>query len=165
EGNSEHHGLIAKVEAPIGLVAIPDADGFEDAILVDALLNTQELPVLPFPIDQGRGILLGPFHDMLGLALLLGADGAEVDTAKESGHQKLVAFELRNQRAPRGFRISRAATAAGGSTGSERQGLGNLALLFGHGLELAFKIEPSNLPLHWADQAIIHCPRCQELLL
>src|SRR5208337_2449261 len=60
--------------------------------------------------------------------------------------------------------------AAGGSKrndrvpGSERQGPGSLALLFGHGLELAFKIEPSNLPLHWADQPVIHCPGCEELL-
>src|SRR5208337_1827298 len=119
--DAQHHRLRAKVEAPIRLVAIPDAKELEDAILVGFLFDTQELPVL------------------------LGIGWPEIDAAKESSHKEMVVFELGNQNAPRRLRIPHGAIVAGRSIRhhrvprSERQGLGDLALFLGRGLELTFE--------------------------
>ena len=53
--------------------------------------------MLPFAVNQGRGRLSGSFQNVLRLALLVGAGGAEIDAAKESGDKKLVVIQLSHQ--------------------------------------------------------------------
>jgi hypothetical protein len=84
--------------------------------------------VLPFTVDQGRWILFASFHDMLRLALLLGAGRAEVDTAKVSGHQKLVVASCATRARPSASDCPRRAIVPGRSRvgdhcipGAERQ--------------------------------------------
>ena len=79
----QHHWFRAEIESPVCLVAIPDAMEFERAIFVGSLFDAHELPVLPSAVNQGRGRLSSSFHDVLGLALLLGTGGAEIDAAKK----------------------------------------------------------------------------------
>src|ERR1035438_7241503 len=68
--HAQHQGLGAEVQAPIGLIAIPDAQELEDTILVDALFHLQKLPELA------------------------GFGGAEIDPRVESGHQELKSTRL-----------------------------------------------------------------------
>ena len=103
--DAQHHGVLTKFEAKVRRISILAAEELEDAVFVNSLLDAQELPVLPFAVNQGGGNLAGSFYDMLGRALLLGAGRKEVDGAKVSRHQKLVVTELGNQSAPLRLRI------------------------------------------------------------
>src|ERR1019366_7196083 len=135
--HAEHQGLRAEVETPVCLVAVPDAQELEDAVLVDALFDAQEL------------------------AMLVRIGGAEIDASLESGHQELVGLELADEDASGGFGIARGATVAGRSVGDDRvprsegESLCNFALFLGDRLQLAFEIKESDLAGHGGDQTVV----------
>ena len=97
-------------EAIVRRIPILAAQQLEDAVFVNSLFDLQELPVLPFAVNQGGGNLSGSIHDVLGLLLLLGAGRKEVHGAKVSGHQKLVVAKLGDQSASLRPRIRRGRT-------------------------------------------------------
>jgi hypothetical protein len=76
------------------LIAVQNALRLEDAVLIRAFFYTQELTVLPIPIDECRRRLTGPDDDLLRFLLLRGACGTEVDAAMESCNKKLIVAQL-----------------------------------------------------------------------
>jgi len=81
---TQHLGHGREVQAPIGLISIPDAEGVERAVLVGAFFHTKEL------------------------ALLAGRVGkAKVHAAVNAGNQKFIVAELRNERAANRVRVAR----------------------------------------------------------
>jgi hypothetical protein len=82
------------------LIAVQNAVRLEDAVLIRAFFYTQELTVLPIPIDKGRGCLTGSDNDLLSFLLLCGACGPEVDAAMESCDKKLIVAQLSHKCAP-----------------------------------------------------------------
>lgn len=89
--DAQHHRLRTKIETPVCLVAIPDAQELEGAVFVSYLFYTQELP----------------------MSRLLGR--LKVDTSEESRHQELVVFELGHQHASGRLRIPHGRIVAGGA--------------------------------------------------
>ena len=53
ERYSQDLGVRPEVQPPVGLVAVQNAVRLEDAVLIRAFFYTQELTVLPIPIDKG----------------------------------------------------------------------------------------------------------------
>jgi len=84
ERYSQDLSVRPEVQPPVSLIAVQNAVRLEDAILIRAFFYTQELTVLPIPIDKGRGRLTGPYDDLLRFLLLCGACRTEVDAAMES---------------------------------------------------------------------------------
>jgi hypothetical protein len=78
------------------LIAIQDSHEFESAVLVNALFNAKELPMLPFAVDLRGRRLSNSHHDVSGFPLLLRAGWPEIDAASVSGDQKLIVLELRD---------------------------------------------------------------------
>jgi hypothetical protein len=79
------------------LIAVQNALRLEDAVLISAFFYTQELAVLPIPVDKGRGCLTGPDDDLLRFLLLCGDCRTEVDTAMESCDKKPIVAQLRHK--------------------------------------------------------------------
>jgi hypothetical protein len=76
------------------LITVQNAVRLEDAVIIRAFFYTQELTVLPIPIDKGRGRLTGPDDDLLRFLLLCRACRTEVDAAMESCDKKLIVAQL-----------------------------------------------------------------------
>ena len=92
--DAQHRRLRAEVEAEVRRISILGAEELEDAILIGPLFDPDELAVLPFAVDEGGGGLAGAQEDMLGLLLLGGAGGPEVNAAVVAGDEELVVAKL-----------------------------------------------------------------------
>ena len=126
-----------ELEATISFVAVPQAEGFPDAILVETLLDRKELTANP-----------GEF-----------AGKVEDDARIDAGYEKFIGAELGDESdAMRVFGagcgtsvVLREAESDSGLPGAKIELLGGLALFFDGGFQFAVEIELGDFAIHGAD--------------
>src|SRR3954447_590715 len=138
--NSKHLRYGSEVQAPVGLITIPDASGPNPAMVVSSFLHANVLTLLTRRVVR-----------------------LKVDAAEKAGDEEFVGAELRDEGAAHGLRIARRMISGAKMIepighddlpGCEGYGFGGISFLFDCRLQLAFEIQERYLPLHRPDQFV-----------